>query len=390
MRRPVPIAAVLLALCAPSVSAGAEEHRVAPGEDWAGVLARAAPGDEIVLLPGVHRPASVAGVAGSPGAPIVIRSERPDTPATIGAGNFGLHLQRPLWVVIEDVTVEGAVQNGINIDDQDGSGTIGEPWEAHLVLRRVTVRRTGPVGNFDGIKLSGLRGVRLEECVVEGWGGSAVDMVGCHEVRVDRCTFRGMEGYSQSSGVQIKGGSRAVNVRGCRFEDAGMRAVNLGGSTGLEFFRPPVLEDAEPATRWEAEDVVVRDCVFVGGECAVAIVGARGGEIADCTIVGPERWPFRLLQETRDPRFAPARGATVTGCLIVAASLRTPVNVGDATEPGSWDWGPNLWWAPGLDGAGLRASLQGSVDPDQFVADPELDDGLRPADPRWREFGAHR
>ena len=66
------------------------------------------------------------------------------------------------------------------------------------------------------------------------------------------------------------------------------------------------------------------------------------------------------------------------------------MNVGDGTDPGSWEWGPNLWWAPGLDAVGLRAALQGSIDPNQFVADPELDDDLRPADPRWREIGAHR
>jgi hypothetical protein len=390
MRRPLPLAAALLALSALSVPARAEEHRVAPGEDWAGVLARAAPGDEIVLLPGVHRPASAAGVAGSPGAPIVIRSESPDAPATIGAGKFGLHLQRPAWVVIEDVTVEGAAQNGINIDDQDGSGTIGEPWEAHLVLRRVTVRRTGPVGNFDGIKLSGLRGVRLEACVVEGWGGSAVDMVGCHGVVIEGCRFRGLDGYSQSSGAQIKGGSRAVEVRGCRFEDAGMRAVNLGGSTGLEFFRPPVPPDAAPGSWWEAENVLVLGCEFVSGECAVAIVGARGASIANCTIVRPRRWPFRLLQETRDPRFGAAQGALVKSCLIVAESLATPVNIGEQTDPASFKWGLNLWWAEGPTGERLTPALPGEVHAEQLVMDPELNEQLRPTHPDCLEYGVGR
>jgi hypothetical protein len=375
MRRPLPLAAALLALSALSIPVRAEEHRVTPGEDWAGVLARAAPGDEIVLLPGVHRPASVAGVAGSPGAPIVIRSESPDTPATIGAGNFGLHLQRPAWVVIEDVTVEGAAQNGINIDDQDGSGTIGEPWEAHLVLRRVTVRRTGPVGNFDGIKLSGLRGVRLEACVVEGWGGSAVDMVGCHEVVIEGCRFHGLDGYSQSSGVQIKGGSRAVEVRHCRFEDAGMRAVNLGGSTGLEFFRPPVPPDAAPGSWWEAENVRVSRCVFVGGESAVAIVGARGGEVRDCTIVRPRRWPFRLLQETTDPRFGASEGPLVAGCILVAEGAGGLVNIGPGTEPGAFRFGANTWW--GAPAEALR-SLPGELLSERLLLDPDLDEDMRP------------
>ena len=76
------------------------------------------------------------------------------------------------------------------------------------------------------------------ERAVEGWGGQAVDMVGCHRGLIDSCTFRGKPGLSQHTGPQTKGGSHEVTIRRCLFDHAEARAVNLGGSTGLRFFRP--------------------------------------------------------------------------------------------------------------------------------------------------------
>lgn len=392
------LAPVLLALLAPA-AAHAEEHHVRPGESWSHLAPRLRAGDEVVLLPGVHRPATLAGLRGEPERPIVIRSLDEARPARIqvepGRAGSGLHLKRPGHVVIRDIIVEGARHNGINADDADDSGSIGEPWEAHLTLRRVRVLRTGPRGNCDGIKLSGLRGVRVESCHVEGWGGSAIDMVGCHDVVIEKCSFRGLAGHDQASGVQAKGGSTNVRIVDCQFDDAGQRAVNLGGSTGLEFFRPPVPASARPETWFEARDVTVERCVFKGGDSAVAFVNSRGGVVRDCTIVGPRRWAFRLLHETGDPRFAPAEGGLVEGCLFAwpAEAPRTLVNVGPGTRPGTFRFGANAWWWPGADGpGGARAldALPGERTAEQARIDPVLDDRHRPTAEAARNFGAHR
>ena len=47
------------------------------------------------------------------------------------------------------------------------------------------------------------------------------------------------------------------------YEDAGGRAVNIGGSTGLAYFRPA-------GANFEAREITVEDCEFLGGMCAVA------------------------------------------------------------------------------------------------------------------------
>jgi hypothetical protein len=389
-------ALLILTACA---SVSADEHRVEPGQPWSHLAGRLRAGDEVVLMPGVHRPAMLAGLRGEPERPIVIRGLDAANPARIeidpGRGGTGLHLRRPRHVVLRDVVVEGARHNGVNVDDTDESGVIGEPWEAHLTLRRVRVLRTGPRGNTDGIKLSGLRGVRVESCVVEGWGGSAIDMVGCHDVVIEKCVFRGLPGHEQSSGVQAKGGSTNVRIVDCRFEEAGGRAVNLGGSTGLEYFRPGVPGSAEPGTWFEARDVTVERCVFVGGECAAAFVNSRGGVVRDCTIVGPRRWAFRLLHETADARFAPSEGGLVEGCLIVwpEGAPRTLVNVGPGTRAETFRFGANAWWWPGAEGpAGARAldTLPGRRTAEQARIDPRLDGRHVPTAEEARGYGAGR
>lgn len=387
MRWPVRVLGALAVLVGAACASSAQRHIVAPGEDWSSL--RVAPGDEIVLMPGEHRPAWFHALRGTPDRPITIRGLDEQNPGVIAARNFGLLLRSPRHLVLQDITVIDARQNGLNIDDQDGSGSIGEPWEADLTLRRVTVLRTGPSGNTDGIKISGLRFVRIEACLVEGWGGSAVDLVGCHDVTIRDCTFRGLDGHGQSSGVQAKGGSARIAITRCRFEDAGRRAVNLGGSTGLEYFRPPVPVDAAPGTWYEATDVTVERCVFVAGECAVAIVGARGARILDSTIHLPRRWPFRLLQETADPRFGPSEGPIVGGCIIVTASPSPPVNIGAGTRPESFRFEGNLWWAPGLHPDALD-SLPGERVRPQVVTDPALDADQFPTNPAASDFGARR
>ena len=83
-------------------------------------------------------------------------------------------------------------------------------------------------------------------------------------------------------------------VSRCKFENAGARAVNLGGSTGLEFFRPEV-------GKFQAEEIEVRDCVFQGSEAAVAFVGSRAGKVHHNLIVRPGKWVLRILQEQPVP-----------------------------------------------------------------------------------------
>ena len=318
---------------APGADAG--EVAVSTTEALAAALRAAKPGTTILVAPGRYGSLSAAGVAGAPGAPVRVRAaDRADPPCFTGT----VYLQDPSWVELEDLRVEGAAGNGFNLDD---GGTFESPAH-HLVLRRLGSRDCGGAANADGIKLSGVQDFLLEECTVERWGrkGSAVDMVGCMRGELRGCTFRDREEGTASSGVQAKGGSSDIVIRRCRFEHAGERAVNLGGSTGMAYFRPR-------PQGYEAKNLTVEGCTFIGSNAPVAFVGVDGAVVRFNTFLRPRAWFFRVLQETAEPGFVPCRGGRFEDNVVVyrRRELRTPVNVGPGTLPDSFRAARNWWFA---------------------------------------------
>ncbi|MHC4850338.1 MAG: right-handed parallel beta-helix repeat-containing protein [Planctomycetota bacterium] len=341
-------------------------------EDSAQLLAaarRAKPGQVISLAPGVYAPGvRLVGLAGEKGRPIVIEAAERGRAPLFQGGACALHLVDCRWVTLRNLTVMGCSGNGINIDD---AGTIETPSQ-QIVLEGITVLDTGPTGNHDGIKMSGVDDFVVRKCRIAGWGGSAIDMVGCHRGVVEDCTFEGKQGFSQSNGVQMKGGSRKILVQGCFFRDAGERSVNIGGSTGLAYFRPR-------NARFEAEEITVAGNRFAGGTAFVAFVNARNARVHHNTMHHPAKWVLRILQETRGERFPACREGVFENNLIVFdRRLRTAVNIGPATAPKSFVLRNNAWF--GVDGAPRPRCELPETDAVHGV-DPKL---MRPGSPKMR------
>jgi hypothetical protein len=193
-------------------------------------LRAARPGDRIEVAGGTYAGGlHVHAVRGTEKRPIVVAAADLEQPPVFEGGTTGMQLSECAWLTLEDLAFEGATGNGLNVDD---GGTVETP-AVGITLRRLTVRDVGPSGNRDGIKLSGVARFRVEDCTVLRWGdrGSGVDMVGCHDGVITGCTFRHEPGQG-NNGVQAKGGTSRIRVDRCRFENAGSRALQLGGSTG--------------------------------------------------------------------------------------------------------------------------------------------------------------
>ncbi|MCA9038201.1 MAG: right-handed parallel beta-helix repeat-containing protein, partial [Planctomycetaceae bacterium] len=189
----------------------------------------ARPGTTVRIAPGEYPGGlSFNTLRGTEANPIIIEAQDPARPPVFVGGGSGLHLRNPAHVHLRGIVLQGATGNGLNIDD---GGRPGEPARG-IHLDQVQVRDVGPRGNNDGIKLSGVDHFVLENCEVERWGdsGSAIDMVGCHNGEIKGCQFR-HRGDIFGNGVQTKGGSADITIHHCRFENAGGRAVNIGGST---------------------------------------------------------------------------------------------------------------------------------------------------------------
>ncbi|CAG0980480.1 hypothetical protein PHYC_01740 [Phycisphaerales bacterium] len=348
-------------------------------------LRAARPGDRITLAPGAYDGSlSLPNIRGEQGKPIVIAGADPAKPPVIRGRGSSIHLIAPAWVTIENLILEGASGNGINIDD---GGDKAHPAPG-VTLRNLHVRDVGPDGNSDGIKLSGLTDFTVESCTIERWGsgGSGIDMVGCRDGLIVGCTLRHADTVG-SSGIQLKGGTRDTVVRACRFEHAGSRAINIGGSTGLQYFRP------EPRG-YEAAAITVEGCTIIGSECALAFVGVDGAIVRFNTVYHPTRWVFRILQETRAPGFVPSRKGDFTDNLLVfdIPGARNP-NIGDATDPASFTFARNVWFCD-TDAAASEPNLPSVETAGIYALDPNLRDPAHgnftpdPAGPALRT-GAH-
>jgi hypothetical protein len=325
----LPAACLLLALAA---TASAAEVTVSSPAELRAALPALGDGDTLRIAPGEYPGGhQVAGRTG-----LTVTAADPTRPPLFVGGGEAWHFSRCPGLTVTHLRARGQTDNGINVDD---GGERDRPI-AGITLAHLEIHEVGPRGNHDGIKGSGLSDLTIRDCHIEGWGGQGIDLVGCHRGRITGCRLVGREGCDATAGVQLKGGCSEIVVEGCRFQNAGGRPLNLGGSTDHGFFRPP---DA----KHEAAKLVVRDNVIEGGECAAAFVGVDGLEFCGNTILFPERWIFRILQETTAPGFAPCRDVRVTGNRIVfrRGQLRADVNVGDGTAPETFVFADNRWFA---------------------------------------------
>ncbi len=348
--------------------------RVGNAREFREAVSRAKGGTRILLAPGEYAGGFYfSGLCGEKGKPIVIGAQDPNDPPLIKGGSTALHFSDPLHVELENLVVSGSRQNGINIDDGGSYGTPAR-W---VVLRKVQIKDIGPRGNRDGLKLSGVDDFRVQECRFERWGigGSGIDMVGCHRGVIEGCQFLHTDD-ALSTGVQTKGGSSEILVRRNRFENAGGRAVNIGGSTGFQYFRPPLERGAKTgATACEAKDIRVEGNTFLGGGAAVAFVGVDGADVRFNTIYRPKRWVLRILQETRDPDFIPSRSGKFTDNLIAFSrdELRQVVNIGPGTAPETFQFARNFWFCIG-DAERSRPRLPAKENDGIYGKDPLFQD----------------
>jgi hypothetical protein len=324
---------LLAALATPS---DARDVNVSNDPSLRRALADAKPGNRILIAPGRYQPGLYArNLQGTAEQPIIIEAADPKKKPLIEGGSLGLQLSDPAHLVLRNLIIRGQSGNGINIDD---AGSFDTPAH-HITLEGLEVLDIGPRGNRDPIKLSGIDDLTIRNCRVEGWAGQGIDMVGCHRVLIESCTFKGKAGFDQGIAIQAKGGSSQVLIRKCDFLNAGQRGVNLGGSTDLRVFRPQ-------GAKYEAKDITVEGCRFIGGMAPIAFVGVDGAIVRYNTIYRPEAWVLRILQETREPGFVPSRAGRFERNLIIFSSrqLRTIVNIGAHTAPDTFSFRENFWY----------------------------------------------
>ena len=337
----------------------------------------AQPGTAIRVHAGTYAGGTyLSDLAGTASDPVWIGGAPGEARPVIDGGGEGLHCSRCKHLVVHDLEVRNAASNGINADD---GGEYSDPLASHhLTFLRLFVHDIGGGGNQDCLKLSGVYDytVALSEFARCGGGtsGSGVDHVGCHRGLLARNRFHELS----ANAIQSKGGSTELDIRWNRFADSGARSLNLGGSTGFEFFRPPLSTSVPNA---EARDLRVVANLFEGSDAAIAYVGCVGCIVAHNTIVDPQNWILRILQETVTTppyTFEACRDGVFVDNLVFfeRAALSTHVNIGPDTAPASFQFASNLWYAwddPGQSQPSLPSAETGGL----YGVDPQLGPDFR-------------
>ena len=311
------------------------------------------PGDTAVIRNGLYRQREdISELTGTKLENIVILAESSGQVIYQG-GTEAWHLSDCAHIKIIGIVFEGQTGNGVNIDD---AGSFDTPTH-HITLRNCIFRDMNASGNNDQLKLSGLDHFVIEFCQFTNGasGGSGIDMVGCHRGVIRGNTFENMG----SNAIQAKGGTQFISIEQNRFENAGARSLNLGGSTGLAYFRP---QDAP----FEAADLIVRSNVFIGSDAPIAYVGSTRVLVENNTIIEPEVWIYRILQETVDTARFVSCGDNVfrNNLVYVDNRLRRDFNIGGNTRPESFLFENNLWFnreAPGWQGPANPGTETGSI-----------------------------
>lgn len=333
----------------------------------------AAPGTAVRLHAGTYAADQfVSGLRGTAQAPIWIGGAPGEARPVLSGGGEGLHLSRVSYLVVHDLEVTGAANNGINTDD---GGDYDDPTATHHVaFDNLYIHDIGSGGNQDCLKLSGVydfsvTGSEMHDCG-GGGSGSGVDHVGCHRGLIAGNDFHDLS----ANAVQCKGDSTDLVIRGNRMRDCGERAVNMGGSTGFEFFRPSLSTTEANA---EARRIHVYANIIIGSNAPAAFVGCTDCLFANNTVIDPANWVARILQETTgDGTYSfdqAARGRFANNLVFFRiADLATFVNVGANTMPATFTFASNLWYAhddPGSSTPSLPVTETGGV----VGSDPMMD-----------------
>jgi hypothetical protein len=329
----------------PAAKDGGDGSAAHPFTSLRGAVDAAKPGTAVILHPGHYPYTWLENVVGSADGPIWLGGIPGEKKPLFDDKRGGLHIARARYLVLHDIEVTGNPDNGINIDD-DGDEADAEAAR-FIIIKNLDIHHIGGNGNQDCLKLSGLSDFAVVDssfgvCGGDG-AGSGIDMVGCH-----RGVLANNHVYDIAhSGFQMKGGSEDLLAIGNRFDNGGLRVFNMGGSTSFPYFRPP-LDKKTPA--WEAHRLRVIGNQIVGGTAAISFVGCVECVAANNTIVDPEGWPVRILQETTSDEgytFLPSSKNRFVNNLIYfrRGKLEDTSNVGPNTAPDTFVFAHNLWFA---------------------------------------------
>jgi len=303
-------------------------------------LNNAIPGDTIHMASGTYTGGiSASNVRGTATNPIQIVGSN----SVIQGGSNCLGCSRCAYLVVRDIECTGSTYNGFNFDD--GSDYDDATAAYNIIFDNVFLHDVGSGGNHDCLKLSGINDFfilnsNFLDC---SSGGSGIDMVGCHEGII-------MDNLFENGGVIVhaKGGSRNVTIHGNIFKSTSGQAINMGQSTGADYFRPSISQ----GTNYEARHLRATSNIFIETQAAVNFHSCDHCLFANNVVYQPGRWVFRILQgpeELNGVQFIKSRNGEFNNNIIVFDDSQISALYNQNSDPSrieddTFRFAHNLWY----------------------------------------------
>ena len=344
-----------------------------PYKTFKKALTLANPGTSILAKPGTYAPPSsvhlyIEDLRGTADAPIWIGGIPGEERPVLSGGKEGIKMSRGAYVIFHDLEITGVTENGVNVDggEDHNSYTGGE----YFIFRNMYVHDIGSGGNDDNFKFSGINHYYVYDCEASFGGSphsSGIDQVGCHYALIFGNYFHNLEGNA----VTFKGGSFDADITQNLMFNAGARAVIMGGTSDLNAWRPSV-STTEP--NYEAMEVRTYSNLIIGAEAGFAFVSAKDCYAVNNTVVKPQRYLFRILQE--GDVAAPCEQNTIANNIFYYDSaVAYPANIGSNTKPETFIMKNNLYF--NVDAPTLAPSIGIKQENPLSAADPLFKDAER-------------
>lgn len=386
----------------------AERFVVQSGLEWSTLATKLKPGDEIVLARGTHMPASFTGIAGSPFAPIVIRSAAPEQLAEIAADREAIKLVDCRHIRIERIGVRNARRAGILIESsKPGSSTDISITDVLVAGAKGLAEESGIVAR--GVRDLGIRRSRFENCL-----GCGILIDDCENLTISDVQIASRTDLAPACGVRLTGRVWSALIE--RVQMAGPIAVAFDiGRSESTLHAPPQTSTAPTATGPKPEpaspavsptaptapalaDPLVRFLVIsnirISGVHRLFDVGsAADSAIRNVTHREAHEEVYRI---SAPPRGRPAVQLRMSECLVtwLPGSLRRLGFVEDNVEAKGLVLGPNLWWSDELPAAlallgPVEQPFPGTVEAKQIMdVPPKFDARSRVINEEASGFGA--
>ncbi len=291
------------------------------------------PGDSILLRAGIYTNYNfIANLQGTSDNWITI-TNAPNEEVIFRGQSTAIQLSDPAYVRIVGLIFEAQTSNGVNIDDY---GTYDTPAH-HIIIENCEWRSINATGNNDMLKMSGVDSFIVRNCKFKNGspGGSGIDIVGCHFGLIEKCRFENQG----SNSIQTKGGASKIVIQKNLFINGGQRSLNIGGSTGLQYFRPQ-------GVNYEASEIFVFSNIFIGSIAPIAFVTAVNCNVINNTVYKPSKWAIRILQETTESHFLKCgNNSFINNILYLENTSTNPaINIGSNTAPETFIFANNLWY----------------------------------------------